>query len=58
MPLGAGVRYRVKDGVRLAFKGDKVVEAKKVGRKKGRKRHTRKVAEIRSEAAGNGFGSA
>lgn len=32
MPLGKGVRYRVKHtpkgNVRLAFKGDKVVEAK------------------------------
>lgn len=30
MPLGPGVRYRVKDGIRLAFKGKKVVEAKRV----------------------------
>lgn len=29
MPLGKGVRYRVTDsGVRLAFKGGKVIEAK------------------------------
>ena len=28
MPLGKGVRYRVKNGVRLAFKGDRVVETK------------------------------
>ena len=28
MPLGKGVRYRMKDGVRLAFKGNRVVEAK------------------------------
>ena len=28
MPLGKGVRYRVKGGVRLAFKGARVVEAK------------------------------
>jgi len=28
MPLGPGVRYRMKKGVRLAFKGNKVVEAK------------------------------
>jgi len=28
MPLGKGVRYRMKDGVRLAFKGNTVVEAK------------------------------
>jgi hypothetical protein len=28
MPLGPGVRYRYKDGVRLAFKGNKVIEAK------------------------------
>lgn len=28
MPLGKNVRYRVKDGVRLAFKGSKVIEAK------------------------------
>lgn len=30
MPLGKHVRYRVKDGVRLAFKGQQVVEAKKL----------------------------
>ena len=30
MPLGPGVRYRVKDGVRLAFRGNKVVEATKM----------------------------
>ena len=35
MPL-KGVRYRMKGKVRLAFKGDKVVEAKKM-KKKGRK---------------------
>jgi hypothetical protein len=28
MPLGPGVRYRVKNGVRLAFKNGKVVEHK------------------------------
>ena len=28
MPLGKGVRYRMKDGVRLAFKGNQVVETK------------------------------
>jgi len=28
MPLGKGVRYRMKDGVRLAFKGNTVVETK------------------------------
>lgn len=28
MPLGRGVRYRMKDGVRLAFQGNTVVEAK------------------------------
>lgn len=28
MPLGPGVRYRMKGNVRLAFKGGKVVEAK------------------------------
>jgi len=27
MPLGPNVRYRVKDGVRLAFRGQRVVEA-------------------------------
>ena len=31
MPLGKGVRYRWKNGVRLAFKGNKVVEVKKKG---------------------------
>lgn len=31
MPLGPGVRYRWKDGVRLAFKGNKVIETKKKG---------------------------
>ncbi len=30
MPLGEGVRYRVKHGVRLAFKGDDVIETKKM----------------------------
>ena len=30
MPLGKGVRYRVKNGVRLAFKGDDVIETKKM----------------------------
>lgn len=30
MPLGPGVRYRMKDGVRLAFKGRRVVETKKM----------------------------
>ena len=33
MPLGKGVRYRMKNGVRLAFKGNKVVEVKKKGHK-------------------------
>jgi hypothetical protein len=38
MPLGKGVRYRVKTTaggkkVRLAFKGSKVVEAKKLEKK-------------------------
>lgn len=28
MPLGKGVRYRMKGDVRLAFKGGKVIEAK------------------------------
>lgn len=28
MPLGRGVRYRMSHGVRLAFKGGKVIEAK------------------------------
>ena len=36
MPLGSGVRYRVKNGVRLAFKGNKVVEAKKMPKKRKR----------------------
>lgn len=31
MPLGPGVRYRWKDGVRLAFRGNKVIETKKKG---------------------------
>ena len=39
MPLGKGIRYRVKatskGKVRLAFKGNKVVEAKKLPRRKG-----------------------
>lgn len=30
MPLGSGVRYRMKDGIRLAFKGNRVVETKKM----------------------------
>ena len=38
MPLGKGVRYRVKatkkGKVRLAFRGNKVVEAKKLKRRK------------------------
>lgn len=39
MPLGPGVRYRVKTSgsgkkVRLAFKGDKVVEATPLPKKK------------------------
>lgn len=43
MPLGKGVRYRVKTTksgkkVRLAFKGNKVVEAKELHRKKKRKK--------------------
>ena len=37
MPLGPGIRYRVKQTkkgkVRLAFKGNKVVEAKKLPKK-------------------------
>jgi len=33
MPLGKGVRHRWKNGVRLAFKGNKVVETKKKGGK-------------------------
>jgi hypothetical protein len=28
MPIPGGARYRMKDGVRLAFQGNKVVEAK------------------------------
>lgn len=31
MPLGKGVRYRWKNGVRLAFKGNQVIEVKKKG---------------------------
>ena len=38
MPLGKGVRYRVKTTngkkVRLAFRGNKVIEAKKLRKKK------------------------
>lgn len=39
MPLGKGVRYRVKtnpDGskVRLAFRGNKVIETKKLSKKR------------------------
>lgn len=38
MPLGKGIHYRVKDTpkgkVRLAFKGNKVVEATKLPKKK------------------------
>ena len=39
MPLGPGVRYRVKtypsgEKVRLAFKGNEVVEAKKLHKKR------------------------
>lgn len=38
MPLGKGIRYRVKSTrkgkVRLAFRGRKVVEAKKLPKKK------------------------
>ena len=38
MPLGSGVRYRVKHtskgNVRLAFKGNRAVEAKKMGKGK------------------------
>ena len=38
MPLGKGVRYRVKHtkkgNVRLAFRGNKVIEAKKLRKKK------------------------
>lgn len=33
MPLGEDVKYRWKDGVRLAFKDNKVVEVKKKGGK-------------------------
>ena len=33
MPLGKNVRYRWKGNVRLAFKGNKVVETKKKGEK-------------------------
>lgn len=33
MPLKGKVRYRWKDGVRLAFRGNKVVETKKKGHK-------------------------
>ena len=33
MPLPKGTRYRGKNGVRLAFKGNKVIETKKKGGK-------------------------
>ena len=33
MPLGKNVRYRWKGKVRLAFKGNKVIETKKKGGK-------------------------
>ena len=33
MPLGPGVRYRWVNGVRLAFKGNKVIATKKKGGK-------------------------
>lgn len=33
MSLGKGVRYRWKGNVRLAFKGNKVIETKKKGEK-------------------------
>jgi len=40
MPLGKNVKYRVKDTpkgkVRLAFKGGKVIEAKKLPKKRGK----------------------
>lgn len=42
MPLGPGVRYRVKKtksgNVRLAFKGGKVIEAKPMPRRKGQRK--------------------
>lgn len=49
MPLGPGVRYRVKTGkggkmTRLAFRGNKVIEATDLGkkkRKKGKKKKSR-----------------
>ncbi len=38
MPLGKGVRYRVKrtpkGNIRLAFRGNKVIEAKKLPKRK------------------------
>ena len=33
MPLGKGIRYRWVNGVRLAFKNNKVIETKKKGGK-------------------------
>lgn len=33
MPLGKGIRFRFKNGVRLAFKGNTVVEVKKPGKR-------------------------
>jgi hypothetical protein len=43
MPLGPGVRYRWKNGVRLAFKGNTVVETKKKG--KGHSAHLTKAGK-------------
>lgn len=42
MPLGPGVRYRVKHtkkgNIRLAFRGNKVIETKKLPKAKGKKK--------------------
>lgn len=42
MPLGKVVRYRWKGNVRLAFKGNKVIETKKKGGRAHRVRSRRK----------------
>jgi len=55
MPLGKNVRYRRKGNVRLAFKGNEVVEAKNMKSgathspaefSKDRKKHARKAARV------------
>jgi hypothetical protein len=51
MPLGKGVRYRVTDsGVRLAFKGGKVIEAKSLS--SGKVHTPKEFAADRRKAGG------